>query len=726
MKDVSRGVPLTVLALILWAQAPCSAYRDLTVEEALTPGRLASQLPKAAAWGPGSDRLYFFEPGPSGTTGDLVSLDPTTLARRTILSQEAFKAATGSDKGLVSFDLSPSGTEALVEGKGLWVLNLATGNLRRLLPEDAEAVNPEWSPDGTRVAYANKGGLWVADLAGGPPRNLAASPSEKILVGRGDWLYEEELDFESGILWSPDGRRIAYWVFDETEVPTFPMVDARGTHPRVEPQFYPRPGDVNPRVRLRVAEADSGASTEVAGADSGDGYLPRAAWSPDGSFLTFVLLDRRQKRLRLLQSDFSGAPPRALLEETSPSWINFIGPPRFLSDGKRFLWVSERDGFAHLYMGRLDRADLVQITRGAWVVDDLLAVDEARGHLYFTGNREDPTGRQVYRTDLSGSPPLLLTDGRGWHEPEFSPDGAWYLDLHSRRGVPPRADLVPTRGGRAVVLYENLEPALEEYGFVTPEAVLLTASDGTVLHGRLSRPRDFDPARRYPAIVDVYGGPHAQMVQDRWVGRWETIGHLFAQRGFVVFSLDNRGSWRRGSAFESAIMGSLGRIELQDQLAGVAYLRSLPFVDPERIGIWGWSYGGFMTLYALAHAPAGTFRAGAAVAPVSDWAAYDSCYTERYLGLPSEHPEGYRESSPVNSAASFSGRLLLMHGLSDDNVHFQNSVRMAEALLKVGRPFEMAYYPGQDHGIRERTHRRDLFERMLAYFEEALAPIPAR
>ncbi|MEW6757976.1 MAG: S9 family peptidase, partial [Acidobacteriota bacterium] len=689
-------------------------------------GRFASQVPTAAAWSPGGDRLYFFEPGPSGATGDFVGLDPATLSRRRILSQEVFKGVTGSEKELMSFDLSPTGKEALVEAKGLWVLNLATGNLRRLLPEDAEAENPEWSPDGSRVAYANGDGLWVVDLSGGPPRRLAASPSETVLVGRGDWLYGEELDFESAILWSPDGRRIAFWVFDETNVPTFPMVDARKIHPQVEPQFYPRPGDANPRVRLRVAEVASGVCAEVTGADSGDGYLPRAAWSPDGSALAFVLLDRRQKHLRLFQSDLSGAPPRSVLEETSASWINLIGPPRFLSDGKRFLWTSERDGFAHLYLGRLGGGDLMQITRGAWVVDDLLAVDEARGQLYFAGNREDPTGRQVYRTDLSGSPPLLLTDGRGWHEAEFSPEGSWFLDLHSRRGVPPRADLVPTRGGRATVLYENVEPALAEYGFVTPEPVLLTASDGTALHGRLSRPRDFDPTRRYPAVIDVYGGPHAQMVQDRWVGRWETIGHLFAQRGFVVFSLDNRGSWRRGAAFEAALAGGLGRSELEDQLAGVAYLRSLPFVDPDRIGIWGWSYGGFMTLCALAHAPPGTFRAGAAVAPVSDWAAYDSCYTERYLGLPSENPEGYRASSPVNSAASLSGRLLLMHGLSDDNVHFQNSVRMAEALLKEGRPFEMAYYPGQGHGIRERTHRRDLFERMLAYFEEALAPVPAR
>ncbi|MEW5764104.1 MAG: DPP IV N-terminal domain-containing protein [Acidobacteriota bacterium] len=726
MTSTSRRAALAVLTLVLWARGPLADFRDLSVEEAVTPDRFAAQVPREAAWSPKGDRLYFLEPDPSGAEGDLVGLDPTTLSRRKVLSQEAFLAATGSDKKLMSFDLSPSGAHALVEAKGWWVLNLATGTLRRLLPEAEEAENPEWSPDGSLVAYANRRGLWVVDLAGGPPRNLAPSPSEKVLVGRGDWLYGEELDFESGILWSPDGRRIAYWVFDEAEVPTFPMVDARSIHPQVEPQFYPRPGDANPRVRLRVAEVASGVSTEVAGADSGDGYLPRAAWSPDGSALTFVLLDRRQKRLRLLLSDLSGASPRTVLEETSASWINFIGPPRFLSDGKRFLWMSERDGFAHLYLGRLDGGDLVQITRGNWVVDDLLAVDEARGHLYFSGNREDPTGRQVYRTDLSGSPPLLLTDGKGWHEAEVSPDGAWFLDLHSRRGVPPRADLVPTRGGSATVLYENAEPALAEFGFVTPEPILLKALDGTTLHGRLSRPRDFDPAKRYPAIVDVYGGPHAQMVQDRWVARWEAIGHLFAQRGFVVFSLDNRGSWRRGAAFEAAVAGSLGRIELEDQLAGVAYLRSLPFVDPERIGIWGWSYGGFMTLYALTHAPSGTFRAGVAVAPVSDWAAYDSCYTERYLGLPAENPEGYRESSPVYAAAALSGRLLMMHGLSDDNVHFQNSVRMAEALLKEGRPFETAYYPGQNHGIRERTHRRDLFERMLAFFEEALAPVPPR
>jgi dipeptidyl-peptidase-4 len=575
------------------------------------------------------------------------------------------------------------------------------------------------------VAYADSRGLWVVDLAGGPPRLLAEAPSDEILLGRPDWLYREELDFESGLLWSPDGKRIAYWVFDETGVPAFPMVDAREVHPEVEPQFYPRPGDPNPRVRLRVADAVSGASVGVAGADSGDGYLPRAAWTPDGSSLAFVLLDRRQKRLRLLLSDLSGGPPRTVLEETSSSWINFVGPPRFLRDGRRFLWTSERDGFAHLYLVGLAGGPPAPLTRGGWVVDDLLAVDEKRGHLFFSGNREDPTGCQIYRTDLGGGPPVLLTDGKGWHEAEVSPDGAWFLEVHSRRGVAPRTELVRTRDGRARTLYENAAPELAEYGFVTPEPVTLKTADGTVLYGRLSRPRDFDPSKRYPAVVDVYGGPHAQMVQDRWVGRWEMIGHLFAQAGFVVFSLDNRGSWRRGAAFEGALTGRLGKIELEDQMAGVAYLKALPFVDPDRLGIWGWSYGGFMTLYALAHAPAGTFRAGAAVAPVSDWATYDTCYTERYLGLPAENPEGYRASSTESAAAAVSGRLLMMHGLSDDNVHFQNSVRMAEALLKAGRPFDTAFYPGQDHGIRERTHRRDLFARMLAFFEEALADRPA-
>jgi len=706
-----------VLALAFAAALPPSAGGPppLTVKEALRPAAFGGQIPHGPRWA--GRFLLFFEPAPGGEAGDLVALDPHTGARRTVLRQEEFQKADGTRRPLASFLPSPDGSRALLQGMRTWILDLQSGALEPFLPPGTEVESWDWSPDGRRVAFANEQGLFVAEPPE-PPRLLAAS-QPSVIVGRPDWLYGEELDMSRGFLWAPDSRHLAVWRFDEGSVPAYPMVDPTAEAPSAQMQFYPRPGDPNPEVTLLWVDAATGEARPVPGARSGEGYLPRAAFTPAGDRLVFSLLDRLQQKLELRYWEVLSGATGLLLEERSETWLNLLGPPWFLKDG-RFLWASERLGTAGMEVVSRDGRRRTPLTSPPFLLDDLLAVDPGERAAFVAGTDGDPLRKYLFRVDLGTGALRKLTPLPGWHEAVPSPDGAFALDLFSRLGVPPRATLLDLRRGRSLPLYDNPSPEVVSRGLGRAEVVTLRSSDGTLLYGKLQKPPDFDPSRRYPVVVQVYGGPHAQMVQDRFVARWDLVDRLFLERGFAVFCLDNRGSARRGAAFEGALFRRFGRVELEDQLAGVAYLRSLPWVDGGRIGLWGWSYGGFMTLYALTHAPEGTFRAGAAVAPVSDWKLYDTCYTERYLGLPAGNAEGYRESSPVFAAEALTGRLLLAHGLSDDNVHFANSARMVDALLKAGKPFEMAYYPRQNHGIREPSHREDLFRRILDFFEKTL------
>ena len=717
-------------ALLVSAASAASPRKDLTVAEALRPGAFGGGQPREVTWAPGSKAFYYLEPGAKGKAGNLMACDAATLAKTPVLTQTAFRDAfahlanlkgeEAAQAAFRSFRISPKGSYLLLETSGgpcLW--NLATRTLKRLATEEEGADTVTFSPDETRVAFTAKGNLYDEHLADGVRTTLAEGKAPFITCGAVDWLYGEELDMDRALWWSPDGTKVAFLRFDETGVYQDPMVDESVNHPEVKPQFYPRPGDVLPRVSLHWVRAEGGPVHEVPGAMSDGGYLPRALWLPSGTGLVYALYNRAQDRLVLYQAGLEAGGGHKVWEESWPTWVNVPPAPLFLKDD-RFLWLSERDGTSHIYLCSLDGKPPLQLTRGPWAVDAILGVDEAKGRLVFSCDRDGATGCQIYRTDLKGGKEIRLSDGRGWHAATCSPDARWYLDSASSAAVPDVLSLVSLKDGKARVVAPNPAPELEEYGFVRPEFMTVTTPDGTALNAWVIKPRDFDPAKKYPVIAEVYGGPHAQIVQDRWNGRWIPIGQLFAQNGFVCFAVDNRGSARRGKAFEDVLFKRLGKAELADQLAGLEALKKLPYVDGSRIGLWGWSYGGFMTTYALTHA--GAYACGFAVAPVTDWLNYDACYTERYLKLPKDNPEGYKDSSPVNAAGGLHAPYYLAQGLMDNNVHFENSARMADAFYKAEKPFLMAYYPRMDHGIAGKEARRDLFTRMLEFFTANLKP----
>jgi len=719
--------PLSAALALLLAVPFAAEQPTLTPAEAVAlAGRRDGAVPLQMEWSADGQRLLLLEPAPEGRPGDLVTLDPTTLKRKVLLSPGQLSAAlaapgsAGPAPTVRGFTVLKGDRLLLRTSSGLFLYEPGSTTLLRVLSSEEGAENPALAPDATSAAYTRGGSLYVRPLPAGPARLLAKGSAPDLLCGEPDWLYGEELDLSTAFWWSTDSKRIAFLVFDERAVPDYPLPELTEVHPEPGPQKYPRPGDPNPAVHLEVVDLATGVRSAVPGAESGEGYLPWAAWTPDGGALFFSRLNRAQDRLEILRWEVGSAAPVPLFTESAAAWVNVLGPPRFLSDG-RFLWTSERDGFAHLYLSDAAGSRLTPLTAGPWVVDDILAVDEKAGVVFFSANRDGALGQQVYRVSLHGGPSTRLSGAGGWHDGAVAPTGRWLLDRRSDHATPVEAALVDLSGRRPErVLHRASRAEYDRYGFCAPEFVEIPAADGTVLHGQLTRPRGFDPARKYPVVIEVYGGPGMQVVQDRWSGRWEPVYQMFLQRGFVLFSVDNRGSARRGREFESATLKRLGERELADQLEGLSWLRRQPFVDGARVGIWGWSYGGTMTCYALAHAPAGSFAAGVAVAPVTDWLNYDTCYTERYMKRPAENTEGYEAASPARAAERFTAPVLLLHGLADDNVHFGNSAQMADALLKAGKPFESQYYPRMTHSIHERPARADLFARMLAFFEEHL------
>ena len=610
----------------------------------------------------------------------------------------------------------PSGRELLIGAGGdLFLFPIAGGHWTQLTATAEAERDPKVSPDGRRVSFRRGHNLYVLDVASRKVSRLTSDGSATRLNGELDWVYPEELDLGTAHWWSPDSRSVAYLQFDVSREPLYPQVDLTGTKAIFEPQRYPQAGDPNAEVRLGVVPATGGHTRWMKLGPGVDALLARCEWLPDSSGIAVERLNRAQNRLDLLVANVRSGAVRTVLSETDPYWVNLHDGLTFLKGGGEFLWPSERDGFNHLYRYSIDGRQLAQLTRGEWEVTAVAGVD-AEGHVYYVSSETSPLERQLYRVDSDGKGKQRLSSAAGMHTISMSPDAATYVDSFSSITEPPRKTLYRADGTEWAVLREPNRAPLEEYDIRPVEIVPVKASDGTLLYARLIRPAGLAPGKEGPAVGEVYGGPGVQTVADHWYGAL-TVEQVLAQRGFAVWSLDGRGSAGRGHKWETAVWRNLGAKELEDQKEGVLKLLSMGFVDSRRIGIEGWSYGGFMTLYSLLHAPE-VFACGLAGAPVTNWRNYDSIYTERYMGLPAENAEAYRKASPVNAAANLKGRLLIVHTFEDDNVLFQNTVQMATALERAAKPFELMAYPEKIHGVGE--FRQDLNELMVSFFEKSL------
>lgn len=753
MHDLSRrplprrswylGVFTVSLALLLPAASP-AAGRKLSIEDLTAEPPIAGRAISGLAWRPhASEFSYVTRKGTGEEAASELWLEEAgggKGSKRLLIASSALQipaepkpgeVAPGVEKQppperprrvpLEEYRWSPDGQAILLSGDhDLWILRLSGNRLERLTHGTDDEEFPAFSPDGRRVAFVRRNDLYTIDLSTRAETRLTSDGAEHVFNGKLDWVYEEELASRRGSAyeWSPDGGSIAYLRLDDGPIADAPIVDFLAVPPKVTWQRYPKAGAANPVPSFRIVRVDGTAGPHAETVR--DGYIvPGFSWTRDSRAVCYRTLPRAQNREEVCLLDAATGISRVLFAEEDPAWVNTFEPPRFLPDG-RFVWKSERSGFAHLYVGTTAGGNPKAITHGDWMVDSVIGVDARRGLVYFTATEENVRRRPVYRVGLDGNGFTKLTQTRGTHSGELSEDGRSLLDTVSKVAAPAAVSLLDVGGaaGREVRVVDRPESRLAEFELAETQEVEVAAEDGAKLVARLVKPAAFDPRRKYPVVVFVYGGPHAQVVRDQW-GATQLLDHLLASRGFLVWSLDNRGSWGRGHAWEATLFKETGKRELADQLAGVRYLKSLPYVDAARIGIWGWSYGGYMTLYALTNAP-DVWKCGIAGAPVTHWKFYDSTYTERYMRTPAENPAGYEASAPLTKAKNLKAKLLLLHGTADDNVHIQNTLAFVDALTKAGRPYELQVQPGQKHGFRGKASLDFRNAAIVRFFEDNL------
>ncbi len=576
----------------------------------------------------------------------------------------------------------------------------------------------QFSPDGTQVAFVRAHDLYVADPSAGRELRLTTDGSDSIANGAGDRAYADELRLRAAFRWSPDGRRIAYWHFDETAVARFYNVDALALYPRVVSARYAQAGTPTARVELRVVDIATGRTIRIdAGRDSA-GWLPRMQWiGPDE--LVIQRLNRRQNQLDVLLASAASGDTRTVLTERDSTWLHLPDDITWVRQGRQFLWSSERDGFRHIYLYARDGTLVRQLTHGAWDVSEIAGTDDA-GTVFFTASEPGPQQKQLFAVGLDGKGLRRVSIEPGTHEVLLAPGGRYYVDTWSRAGVPPVTRLHSADGRVLRTLLDNsaLASRLAGLELEAPEFFSFAAADGVTLNGWLIKPPGFDASRRYPVLLYVYGGPGSQTVTDAWDGARYLWHQLLAQQGIVVASVDGRGTGGRGRAFSRASSGQLGRLEARDQVEAARHMAALPWVDSDRIGIWGWSYGGYVA--ALSMMSSDAFRAGIAVAPVADWRLYDAVYAERFMGMPADRAQAYDESSLLKHAAQLRGRLLLVHGTGDPNVHFQNSLQLAAALQAAARSFDMMVYPDGTHSLSRGGTPIHLFHTLTDWLQRNL------
>jgi len=643
---------------------------------------------------------------------------------------------TAALSGILEYSFAPSGQALLFPLDGnLFYYDLtkpAKDALLEVSRSPAFVTDATVSPQGHYVAYIRDQNLYTYDLAKRTEKAQTHDGGGPIKNGMAEFIAQEEMDRATGYWWAPDDAHIAFARVDETPVKITQRFEIAADNVATFPQRYPAAGDANVLVRLGVLDIHRGSTTWIDLGHDPDIYLARVNWLPDGKTIAIQRESRDQRRLDLLFADISTGKTRLVLTETSDSWIELNDELTFLKRTHEFIWASMRDGYRHLYLYDYEGHALRQLTAGKWNVDDfraraIKAVDETHRIVYFTATETTPIERQFYSTSLDTADPhnvARISTEDGLHAVTMSPDASFYVDTFSDTTQPPQVSLRAQDGKLLAYLLENrLDEQHPDAPYVRdnsiPEFGTLTAADGQTLHYRLFKPLHFDPAKHYPAIVYVYGGPGAQQVLDDWTG--SSFTQILTRAGYVVFQLDNRGSAFRGTAFQAPIHDLLGNVEVADQVLGARWLGSQTFVDPQRIGVWGWSYGGYMTLMLMFKAPE-VFRAGVAGAPVTDWTLYDTHYTERYLGRPQDNAAGYAASSVLPYAKDLRGKLLVIHGMADDNVLFLNSTKLFRKLQDLGKPFDVMVYPGAKHGLLRTHDGRHAYATILRFFNDALHP----
>ena len=729
---------LTFNFLVSGLAAQTTPTKPLTIDTLYQPGGLTGRGPEFTTWSPDGSKLSFVQRDEKGEKGELWFADPATGEKKVLVSAEKL-ASLAPDVNKVknerekerltryhvaAYLWAPDSKHLIFDSQGqLWLYDLGTQTAVQFTSAPDPSGDPKFSPDGNRVAYIRKHNLFTRPVSGKAEKQLTKDTGDSLFNGDIDWVYAEELAVRSNYFWSPDSKQIVFLHMDETQVPTYPITDWMPTHPSVDNEKYPKVGDPNPVVKLGVVDGDGGKVRWISLTNDGDTYIPRFGWVSDG-MLWAEVLNRTEDKMDLYFVDAKSGKSRIVLTETTPgAWIDFDHVEvRFLKSKPMFLWPSWRDGNMHIYLYSFDKASPLasdaklerQLEQGDYEVLGIEGVDEAVGTVFFEANKDDPRQTHIFSVQLDSSGFKALTSEEGQHFANFSDDGKHYTHMYFGPAATPSLSVCAV-GGSCNPVWQG-HNSIAEYGLRAPKYLEFKADDGTLLYGRLLLPPDGVASGKIPLIINIYGGPAAQMVRKSMPDAFDEI---LARKGFAVFAVDNRGTPGRDRKFQTAIRHEFGAIELKDQLTALdQLLAQYPQLDNNRIAIWGWSNGGSMTLYAMTHSD--RFRAGVAVAPVTNQENYDTIYTERYMGLLKDDKEGYEMSDVSKTADKLHGALLLVHGTSDDNVHFQNSIQIINALINAGKQFRLMIYPNKTHSIAGKDARVHLFTMIEEHFEREL------
>jgi dipeptidyl-peptidase 4 len=708
--------------------------KEFTLEDIFS-GKFSSKSVRGFQWIEGGEAYSYLETDTAKKQTDLWSYDVSTGKKKKIVDAAKLVLKEGDKPfAIQNYFWSPDEKQLLFTGSlmarsqktggNFYLYDLRMEAFKQLTETDQEQMNAKFSQDGSMIGFVRANNIFVLNLSDGKETQLTFDGAEHVLNGRFDWVYEEEFSIIDGWQWSPDSKSIAYWQLDENRVPEFPIMDFLPLHQEVKKMRYPKAGDPNSMVRIGVVNLETKKTIWMdigAPFDSTqDLYIPRMQWTNKPNMLLIQRLNRQQNQLDVMLVDGTSGKAKIILTETDNTWVDVkSGALSCLEKSDQFIWSSRRDGYRHLYLYDLEGKLIRQLTQGEWEVERFAGVDEKNGTVYFIAGVTSPLERDLYSVKLDGSGFKRITKGSGTHGANFTPDYSVFLETFSDVNTPTKTSLRKNDGSLICVIEEGTINALADYTLSPKTFFKFKTSDGIELNGSMIKPFDFDPQKKYPVLIDVYGGPGSQTVRNSWGGSNFLWYQLLAQKGYIIVSVDNRGTGARGKEFESITYKHLGKWETHDQIEGAKYLATLPYVDASRIGIWGWSYGGYMTLMAM-FLGADVFKTGVAVAPGTDWKYYDTIYSERYMLTPKENPDGYEESAPVNHVKDLKGNLLIIHGTADDNVHWQNTVALVSALIKEGKQFETAFYPGGMHGIAYGKARVQLYTKITNFILEKL------
>lgn len=656
----------------------------------------------------------------------------TGKATDTLLTAQEIEKQTGKTINFDNYQFGPqekkvllaSETESIYRHSSKSYYHVYDMESKKLISinEEKKQQLADFSPTENKVAYVLNNHLYLLNLdePDANPIEFGRGEEDAFIAGAVDWVYEEEFSFHKGFQWSPDGAHIAYYQFDERAVPLYSMdIFGKGLYPSEYEFKYPKAGEVNSKVSIHILNVESGEEFEAAIPEDYE-YIPRINWNSDADELIVTTMNRLQNKLTLWEVETDEPEVEKMYEEKAEAYLEIDDDIRFLED-ESFIWSSEKDGYNHLYHISEEGEVIRQITRGNWPVTKFYGIDEDSQTLYYQAAEESPLERAIYSISLKGKKKEKLSTQKGWNTAAFSEGFKYYINRYSAAGIPTQETLHSSDGKPIRTLNDNadLQKRLEEYQLPPKEFFSFTTDSGVRLNGYMIKPASFNESETYPVLMFVYGGPGAQTVENRYDGFNTKYFQMLANKGYIVVSVDNRGTGARGRDFRTVTYKELGKYETQDQMAAARYLASQPYVDGDRIGIWGWSYGGYMSSLCITKGAA-IFKAAIAVAPVTNWRFYDNIYTERYMQTPQLNGENYDDNSPINHVGKLNGSYLLVHGSADDNVHLQNTMRMVSAMVAANKQFDLFIYPDKNHGIGGGNTRYHLYDKMTRFILENL------